>query len=109
MKKEDTEEEIVWLTEDSVFDLLLLLCDVLHDEGYVRSSYRTEQLIDEFLVETGRCEIPKRQPVILNGEDLYRHASTKSPLSKGPEFMHRSQRENYFVRAHQQGSKRLVG
>lgn len=50
------EDRFNWITEDELFDLFFSVCDLLYSEGYVRSSLRAEQLIDEFLDETGKAE-----------------------------------------------------
>ncbi|MEL6953675.1 MAG: hypothetical protein AAFN09_11935 [Pseudomonadota bacterium] len=54
-----TEEK--WISERSLYDLLQELCDLFYDEGLVRTSFRLEQALDEFLDESGRGLGPTKQ------------------------------------------------
>lgn len=48
-----SEGETVWIDEDYVFDLLVALCDLLHENECSRTSFIIEEAIDEFLNEMG--------------------------------------------------------
>ncbi len=51
--------ESIWVDDAYVFDLLVAICDLLHDDGCRRSSFYVERALDEFLYETDKAPPPK--------------------------------------------------
>ena len=98
MNEDIVDEETVWITEDDVFDLIFLLCDMLYDEGFVRSSYRVEQLVDEFLGETGRAtSMDAKRSGAYAEETFEKLLKAKDTSSRAAALMLRADNRSKFV------------
>lgn len=58
LSEQATPDLVAYIEEETVFDLMFELCNLLHESGFPLSSLRLEDVLDAFLIETGKISAP---------------------------------------------------